>query len=105
MSLAALVKEIATSVEQFGSVAKVPANAVTNVRNDMYLASEALRFKPYWDFKEPLKKMPGHRVLALRRGEVVALPTDTLESLMVRAGAMTHLSKCAGRNRTTLDCP
>ena len=44
VSLAALVKEIATSVEQFGSVAKVPANAVTNVRNDMYLASEALRF-------------------------------------------------------------
>ena len=44
VSLAALVKEIAVSVEQFGSVAKVPANAVTNVRNDMYLTSEALRF-------------------------------------------------------------
>ena len=28
---------------------------------------------------------------------------DTLDSLMVRAGAMTHLSKCAGCNRTTLD--
>ena len=38
-------------------------------------------------------------------GGSMALPTDTLESLMVRAGAMTHLSKCAGRNRTTLDCP
>ncbi len=29
----------------------------------------ALRFKPYWDFKEPLRKMPPHRVLAVRRGE------------------------------------
>ncbi len=37
-------------------------------------------------------------------GGSMAVPTDTLESLMVRAGAMMHLSKCAGRNRTTLDC-
>ncbi len=29
----------------------------------------ALRFKPYWDFREPLRKMPPHRVLAVRRGE------------------------------------
>jgi inorganic phosphate transporter, PiT family len=44
VALAALVKEISTQVSEFGSLAKVPAAAVTNIRNDMYLASEALRF-------------------------------------------------------------
>ncbi len=42
-SLAALVKEISNSVEQYGSVAKTPLDKVRNLRNDMYLASEALR--------------------------------------------------------------
>jgi inorganic phosphate transporter, PiT family len=44
VSLAALVKDIATQVDQYGSIAKIPANSVGNIRNDMYLASEALRF-------------------------------------------------------------
>src|SRR5229473_1016487 len=44
VSLAALVKEIAAQVDQYGSIAKIPATSVGNVRNDMYLASEALRF-------------------------------------------------------------
>jgi PiT family inorganic phosphate transporter len=44
VSLAALVKEIAAQVGQYGSIAKIPAASVGNVRNDMYLASEALRF-------------------------------------------------------------
>ena len=39
------------------------------LRDEKKESNEALRFKPYWDFKEALKKMPGHRVLALRRGE------------------------------------
>jgi PiT family inorganic phosphate transporter len=43
-SLAVLVREIGTQVDQYGSLAKVPAEAVGNTRNDMYLASEALRF-------------------------------------------------------------
>jgi PiT family inorganic phosphate transporter len=43
-SLAVLVRDIAMQVEQYGSLAKVPAAAVGNTRNDMYLASEALRF-------------------------------------------------------------
>jgi inorganic phosphate transporter, PiT family len=42
-SLAVLVKEIGDSVEQYGSVADTPLDKVQNVRNDMYLASEALR--------------------------------------------------------------
>ena len=44
VSLAALVKDIANQVDQYGSIAKIPANSVGNIRNDMYLASEALRF-------------------------------------------------------------
>ncbi len=42
-SLAVLVKEISDSVEQYGSVAKTPLDKVQNLRNDMYLASEAFR--------------------------------------------------------------
>jgi inorganic phosphate transporter, PiT family len=43
-SLAVLVREIANQVTQYGSLAKVPAEAVGNTRNDMYLVSEAIRF-------------------------------------------------------------
>jgi inorganic phosphate transporter, PiT family len=42
-SLAALTKLISDSVEQYGSVAKTPLQMVQNLRNDMYLDSEALR--------------------------------------------------------------
>ncbi len=43
-SLSVLVKQIADQIQQYGSLAKTPADKVQNVRNDMYLASEALRF-------------------------------------------------------------
>jgi PiT family inorganic phosphate transporter len=43
-SLAVLVRDISNQVKQYGSLAKFPAEAVGNTRNDMYLASEALRF-------------------------------------------------------------
>ena len=43
-SLAVLTKQISDSVEQYGSVAKTPLDKVQNLRNDMYLASEAFRF-------------------------------------------------------------
>jgi inorganic phosphate transporter, PiT family len=43
-SLAALVKDIGEQVKQYGSLSKTPTDKVQNVRNDMYLASEALRF-------------------------------------------------------------
>ncbi len=42
-SLSVLVKQIADQVQQYGSLAKTPADKVQNVRNDMYLASESLR--------------------------------------------------------------
>jgi inorganic phosphate transporter, PiT family len=43
-SLAALVKDISEEVTKYGSIAKMPTDIVGNVRNDMYLASEAIRF-------------------------------------------------------------
>src|SRR5580693_3740567 len=43
-SLAALVNDIARQVTQYGSIAKMPSDQVGNTRNDMYLASEAIRF-------------------------------------------------------------
>ena len=42
-SLAVLMKQISDSVKEYGSVAKTPLDKVQNVRNDMYLASEAMR--------------------------------------------------------------
>src|SRR5271163_3789742 len=42
-ALASLEKQIADEVKEFGSLAKTPYDKVQNVRNDMYLDSEALR--------------------------------------------------------------
>jgi inorganic phosphate transporter, PiT family len=43
-SLAALVRDISDQVTKYGSLARMPADAVGNTRNDMYLVSEAIRF-------------------------------------------------------------
>ncbi len=42
-SLAVLVTEIGNQIKQYGSLEKLPTATVGNTRNDMYLASEALR--------------------------------------------------------------
>ena len=43
-SLAVLVGDIAKQVADYGSIARMPVDKVGNTRNDMYLASEAIRF-------------------------------------------------------------
>jgi PiT family inorganic phosphate transporter len=43
-SLAVLIADIAKQVSDYGSIARMPADQVGNTRNDMYLASEAIRF-------------------------------------------------------------
>src|SRR5215831_1339861 len=43
-ALAALSRSLADQVARYGGMDKVPAEAVQNVRNEMYLASEAIRF-------------------------------------------------------------
>jgi len=42
-ALAVLVRDVDRKVSDYGSLAKVPAAAVSNIRNDMYLASEAIK--------------------------------------------------------------
>ena len=42
-SLAALMGDISMQVSEYGSLTKIPAATVGNTRNDMYLASEAVR--------------------------------------------------------------
>jgi PiT family inorganic phosphate transporter len=42
-ALAALDRSIVNQVQQHGSLRRLPADAVQNVRNDMYLTAEALR--------------------------------------------------------------
>jgi PiT family inorganic phosphate transporter len=41
--LSALTRDIGTQVQAYGSLNKVPAAAVENIRNDMFLVSEAIR--------------------------------------------------------------
>jgi inorganic phosphate transporter, PiT family len=43
-SLAALMRDIARQISGSGSITNIPATAVGNIRNDMYLTSEAIRF-------------------------------------------------------------
>ncbi|MBL1255772.1 inorganic phosphate transporter [Methylocystis sp. Sn-Cys] len=43
-SLAALMREISKEIDSYGAISKIPFAAVGNTRNDIYLASEALRF-------------------------------------------------------------
>ncbi|HJV49549.1 MAG TPA: Tex family protein [Geothrix sp.] len=41
----------------------------SEIREERKNDQAALRFKPYFDFSEAIKKIPSHRLLALRRGE------------------------------------
>ncbi|HEU4951939.1 MAG TPA: Tex-like N-terminal domain-containing protein, partial [Holophagaceae bacterium] len=52
---------------------------VSAIREDKKEDKGALRFKPYWAFSEPLRKIPSHRLLALRRGEKEDILTVKLE--------------------------
>ncbi len=61
----------------------------STLREEKKEGPEALRFKSYWDFREPIRKMPGHRVLALRRGEKEEILTVKL--LVDRENLVTQL--------------
>ena len=45
-ALAALSTDIGTQIRNYGAISHVPAESVSNVRNDMYLAAEAVRMLP-----------------------------------------------------------
>ena len=56
-SLATLADQIGAEVSTYGALRKVPAAAVQNIRNDMYLASEAVRLMPKGDFSADEQKI------------------------------------------------
>ena len=65
-SLAVLVREISKQVDTYGSVAKLPGEVVANTRNDMYLASEAVRFV-LKDKENELSKEEAAKLLAYKK--------------------------------------
>jgi PiT family inorganic phosphate transporter len=72
-AVAALVGEISAQVSEYGTLRKVPAAAVNNVRNDMYLASEAIR--------------------VMMQSGVPALDADTRQSLVAFKGELDDATK------------
>ncbi|HET8901941.1 MAG TPA: Tex-like N-terminal domain-containing protein, partial [Holophagaceae bacterium] len=52
---------------------------ISALREDKKEDKGAARFKSYWAFSEPLRKIPSHRLLALRRGEKEDILTVKLE--------------------------
>jgi PiT family inorganic phosphate transporter len=66
-ALAVMTGDIGRQVSEHGSLAKVPAEAVANVRNDMYLTSEAMRF---------LDKSPAVKLDAETRTNLKAFKTE-----------------------------
>jgi inorganic phosphate transporter, PiT family len=72
-SLAVLVGDISKEVTQYGSIAKMPADRVKNTRNDMYLASEAIRF--------------------LMKDDQAQLSTDDIKTLTAYKGSLDSATK------------
>jgi PiT family inorganic phosphate transporter len=72
-SLAVLVGDISKEVTQYGSIAKMPSDQVKNARNDMYLASEAIRF--------------------LMKDDAAQLNTDQIKALNSYKGSLDSATK------------
>ena len=72
-SLAVLVNDISKQVTQYGSISKMPGDQVSNTRNDMYLASEAIRF--------------------LMKDDQAQLSTDDIKTLTAYKGSLDSATK------------
>ncbi|MBK8726777.1 MAG: hypothetical protein IPL96_12220 [Holophagaceae bacterium] len=72
----------------------------STLREEKKESKESLRFRPYWDFSEPIRKIPSHRLLALRRGEKEEILTVKLdverESLVSRLVAKVPVDPASG---------
>jgi uncharacterized protein len=73
------------------------------VREERKADQAALRFRPYFDFSEPIRKIPSHRLLALRRGEKddilsVKLLVDR-ENLVSQLVAKVQVNPASGYRR------
>jgi len=83
-SLAVLVKDVGDQVQKYGSLSKVPSEAVGNTRNDMYLTSEAIRFL----MKDKQNDLEAHR--HHRRGEDRQEPPHLRARRLRRTGRRRH---------------
>ena len=85
-SLAVLVRDIADQVTKYGSLARMPVETIGNTRNDMYLASEAIRF---------LMKDKGKRSVAGRSEDIERLQAFARQGDQVHS----HLGQGGGGDR------
>src|SRR5947207_2275299 len=88
-SLAVLVKDVGDQVQKYGSLNKVPAEAVGNTRNDMYLTSEAIRFLMK-DKENDLKKEE-IAVLNAYKGSTKFIPTWVKIAVAIALGPGTMI--------------
>ena len=73
------------------------------IREERKADQAALRFKPYFDFSEPIRKIPSHRLLALRRGEKEEILTVKLvverENLVSQLVSRVQVNPASGYRR------
>ncbi|MBI4912257.1 MAG: RNA-binding transcriptional accessory protein [Acidobacteria bacterium] len=67
--LAEMLAENAEIRRRLRQVFQETGQLQSTLRDEKKDSQEALRFKPYFSFKEPIARIPSHRLLALRRGE------------------------------------
>ncbi|MBK8573930.1 MAG: RNA-binding transcriptional accessory protein [Holophagaceae bacterium] len=75
----------------------------SEIREERKADQAALRFKPYFEFAEPIRKIPSHRLLALRRGEKEDVLTVKLvverENLVSQLVAKVQINPGSGYRR------
>jgi uncharacterized protein len=75
----------------------------SEIREERKADQAALRFKPYFDFSEPIRKIPSHRLLALRRGEKEEILTVRLvverENLVSQLVSKVQINPASGYRR------
>ena len=75
----------------------------SEIREERKADQAALRFKPYFDFSEPIRKIPSHRLLALRRGEKEEILTVKLlverENLVSQLVSKVQIASGSGYRR------
>ena len=86
--MAVLVRGISDEVKQYGSIARIPATAVSNTRNDMYLASEAIRF-----LQEAHSLAPGNTEITAALGYAYARSGDRAKARQLLADLHTLTSR------------
>jgi uncharacterized protein len=63
--------------------------------------AEGIKYSDYYDWSEPLKKCPSHRLLAMRRGEVEGFLRLSVEPSEANALDMLNSVFIIGRNRSS----